>query len=143
MSASDHLSKYQLLRHVAKFKKTPMSNVGFEGYGTPDEEFSDPSCAEGECNTARAAFQRHLYRNNAPHGMSVGFNDTDGDDFEHYASEHNVSGVPHIVDFTYRQLEPQSRYPLIMPSSQYEEKMKTHRLTRTQKWDPKEAGEVN
>jgi hypothetical protein len=53
-----------------------------------------------------------------------------------------VGGVPHIVDFTYRQLEPKSKYPLIMPSSEYEEKMKTHRLERTQNWDPKDAGEV-
>lgn len=142
MSASNHLSKYQLLRHVAEFKKTPLTEVGFEGYGTPDEEFSEPHCAEGNCSIARAAFQRFLSSKNVSHGMSVGFNDTDGDDFEHYASEHNVSGVPHIVDFTYRQLDPKSKYPLIVPSTQYDIMMKAHRLQKTDQWDPKDTGEV-
>lgn len=142
MSASNHLTKYQFLRHVATFKKTPLTEVGFEGYGTPNEEFSTPDCAEGECNLARAAFQRYLHSKSVPHGTSVGYTDTDGDEFEHYASEHVVEGVPHIVDFTYRQLEPKSKYPLIVPSSEYDTKMKSHRLERTLEWDPKEAGDI-
>lgn len=137
------LNMNQFKKHIASFQSIPLSEVGFTGYGSPEEEFSDASCAEGECNTARSAFQRSLKQKGLPHGKAVRFESTDDDDdFEHYVSEHDVEGVPHIVDFTFRQLEPKAEFPVVMPSQHYEKRMAQHRLSRWGDYDPEENGQI-
>lgn len=79
--------------------------------------YQDPYCASGECHNSTMYF---LHDSAVP-GSHREWR-TDGG-HNHVAAVVPTTEGDHVVDFTFRQFDKQSEWPVIEPADQYEQRM--------------------